>query len=134
MSLSPEARCEGRQRVISSRGIDGTVDGFQGGSKRLAIFPCHEIHRVAQQMDDACLDHRFGEDGGDGVGEALQAIDDGQHDILDAAVAQFVHDAQPEFGALILLQRSEEHTSELQSLMRISYAVFCLKKKTSTYT
>src|SRR3546814_9330587 len=29
--------------------------------------------------------------------------------------------------------RSEEHTSELQSLMRISYAVFCLKKKT-TYT
>src|SRR3546814_3931340 len=30
---------------------------------------------------------------------------------------------RPEFG------RSEEHTSELQSLMRISYAVFCLKKK-----
>src|SRR3546814_7178975 len=29
-----------------------------------------------------------------------------------------------------LLARSEEHTSELQSLMRISYAVFCLKKKT----
>src|SRR3546814_3948194 len=30
------------------------------------------------------------------------------------------------------LGRSEEHTSELQSLMRISYAVFCLKKKTTT--
>src|SRR3546814_10708132 len=29
-------------------------------------------------------------------------------------------------------QRSEEHTSELQSLMRISYAVFCLKKKKKT--
>src|SRR3546814_2787225 len=29
--------------------------------------------------------------------------------------------------------RSEEHTSELQSLMRISYAVFCLKKKTPTH-
>src|SRR3546814_3085143 len=29
----------------------------------------------------------------------------------------------------IVRQRSEEHTSELQSLMRISYAVFCLKKK-----
>src|SRR3546814_1851983 len=29
-------------------------------------------------------------------------------------------------------QRSEEHTSELQSLMRISYAVFCLKKKQTT--
>src|SRR3546814_6310187 len=30
--------------------------------------------------------------------------------------------------------RSEEHTSELQSLMRISYAVFCLKKKKITHT
>src|SRR3546814_2384712 len=30
-------------------------------------------------------------------------------------------------------ERSEEHTSELQSLMRISYAVFCLKKKKITY-
>src|SRR3546814_5184887 len=32
---------------------------------------------------------------------------------------------------LIANKRSEEHTSELQSLMRISYAVFCLKKKTT---
>src|SRR3546814_2408562 len=32
------------------------------------------------------------------------------------------------------LMRSEEHTSELQSLMRISYAVFCLKKKKKRYT
>src|SRR3546814_2321087 len=32
-------------------------------------------------------------------------------------------------GGRILLERSEEHTSELQSLMRSSYAVFCLKKK-----
>src|SRR3546814_3131233 len=32
-------------------------------------------------------------------------------------------------GRRWLLRRSEEHTSELQSLMRISYAVFCLKKK-----
>src|SRR3546814_3593483 len=33
-----------------------------------------------------------------------------------------------------LLERSEEHTSELQSLMRISYAVFCLNKKTQQTT
>src|SRR3546814_8633901 len=33
-----------------------------------------------------------------------------------------------------LYGRSEEHTSELQSLMRISYAVFCLKKKNTTNT
>src|SRR3546814_1177106 len=35
----------------------------------------------------------------------------------------------PETGASYYPDRSEEHTSELQSLMRISYAVFCLKKK-----
>src|SRR3546814_2663224 len=34
----------------------------------------------------------------------------------------------------LLGERSEEHTSELQSLMRISYAVFCLKKKLISYT
>src|SRR3546814_5483088 len=33
-------------------------------------------------------------------------------------------------GSTLSRSRSEEHTSELQSLMRISYAVFCLKKKT----
>src|SRR3546814_1865554 len=33
-----------------------------------------------------------------------------------------------------LADRSEEHTSELQSLMRISYAVFCLKKKKTAHT
>src|SRR3546814_6502123 len=35
-------------------------------------------------------------------------------------------------AAAIWLARSEEHTSELQSLMRISYAVFCLQKNTTT--
>src|SRR3546814_3491982 len=35
---------------------------------------------------------------------------------------------------LMPIRRSEEHTSELQSLMRISYAVLCLKKKTEKYS
>src|SRR3546814_10586476 len=41
------------------------------------------------------------------------------------------HERNPESGdkAGLTERRSEEHTSELQSLMRISYAVFCLKKK-----
>src|SRR3546814_2567681 len=37
-------------------------------------------------------------------------------------------------GAVFAFARSEEHTSELQSLMRISYAVFCLKKKKNPNT
>src|SRR3546814_5899721 len=36
-------------------------------------------------------------------------------------------------GSIVSHGRSEEHTSELQSLMRISYAVFCLKKNTNFY-
>src|SRR3546814_4390209 len=38
------------------------------------------------------------------------------------------------FGALATFTRSEEHTSELQSLMRTSYVVFCLKQKKHTMT
>src|SRR3546814_7294486 len=49
------------------------------------------------------------------------------HDILaDQALLQAAVEAALQDRALI---RSEEHTSELQSLMRISYAVFCLKTK-----
>src|SRR3546814_4408940 len=44
------------------------------------------------------------------------------HHRADAAILQQLFKLQ-------LIRRSEEHTSELQSLMRISYAVFCLKKK-----
>src|SRR3546814_3735726 len=40
----------------------------------------------------------------------------------------------PSQGVGDIVVRSEEHTSELQSLMRISYAVFCLKKKNNTRT
>src|SRR3546814_1956057 len=43
---------------------------------------------------------------------------------------QQAQDAEKEIAFVDrMLRRSEEHTSELQSLMRISYAVFCLKKK-----
>src|SRR3546814_4157987 len=41
-------------------------------------------------------------------------------------------EGRPGQGATFRFTRSEEHTSELQSLMRISYAVFCLKKKITT--
>src|SRR3546814_8894850 len=49
---------------------------------------------------------------------------------LDAEACQSVRRAMRHSVNLCLTQqRSEEHTSELQSLLRISYAVFCLKKK-----
>src|SRR3546814_5302800 len=49
----------------------------------------------------------------------------------DAGGVHLIDDARP-LGSD--RGRSEEHTSELQSLMRISYAVFCLKKQNSTHT
>src|SRR3546814_10183982 len=54
----------------------------------------------------------------DGIG---QHVDAAQHAV--ARIDVELH---------VLGSRSEEHTSELQSLMRISYAVFCLKKKNNT--
>src|SRR3546814_1222478 len=53
----------------------------------------------------------------------------------DAGAAAIVYTDIDRDGALQGANvRSEEHTSELQSLMRISYAVFCLKKNTQTPT
>src|SRR3546814_7727189 len=63
-----------------------------------------------------------------------RAAEEGLHPLVDLA-AQPRHlalaDAVQAHGAhqIVDRARSEEHTSELQSLMRISYAVFCLKKK-----
>src|SRR3546814_7045061 len=48
---------------------------------------------------------------------------------LAAQIAEIRADALEQQMFLAIVRRSEEHTSELQSLMRISYAVFCLKKK-----
>src|SRR3546814_7170728 len=65
-------------------------------------------------------------------GTAQEVLYNPRHDytkMLIAAVPRLTpRAARPLAGA----PRSEEHTSELQSLMRISYAVFCLKKKKKT--
>src|SRR3546814_8907277 len=49
-----------------------------------------------------------------------------------AAAGLYVPGGTAAYPSSVLMNRSEEHTSELQSLMRISYAVFCLKKKNKT--
>src|SRR3546814_2022414 len=61
--------------------------------------------------------------------------DDGQRK-PSFAVTSPGHDIDLRFAGLPMGHefRSEQHTSELQSLMRISYAVFCLKKQTNNHT
>src|SRR3546814_8976760 len=51
------------------------------------------------------------------------------HRAGEFATVPNIHYNQPAAWRIDALRRSEEHTSELQSLMRLSYAVFCLKKK-----
>src|SRR3546814_2043435 len=72
---------------------------------------------------------------GEGLPQPLEA-DDHVRDHLGRIVRAHADRADPGQELLIAFHvgdqiehRSEEHTSELQSLMRISYAVFCLKKK-----
>src|SRR3546814_9501696 len=81
------------------------------GSERIGADLCL---RVADRVDEGRL-AGVGQADQPGVGEQFQPQ---PHPHLLARPA----------GAV----RSEEHTSELQSLMRISYAVFCLKKKNNT--
>src|SRR3546814_3924220 len=85
------------------------------------LFPYTTLFRSGQRrgehLHDArglFLDHR---------GHRLLAVDQ-DRDVQDEA-----HEVRDQVRLGAALTRSEEHTSELQSLMRISYAVFCLKKK-----
>src|SRR3546814_6331921 len=105
---------------------DGTALGHHLGST------AQHVERMTQH--DAELPFEFL------VGEFRDRLDPGDADDIDDAV----YHAQLHLGGFqhlgdaggaghvrsaMMATRSEEHTSELQSLMRISYAVFCLKKK-----
>src|SRR3546814_4472653 len=82
------------------------IDGFDEGAMRLVVLVLQHAREVLEYVDPfrSATDIR-GRDRLDGAGDGVH-----RHVLF-----------QP--------HRSEEHTSELQSLMRISYAVFCLKKK-----
>src|SRR3546814_9701985 len=54
----------------------------------------------------------------------------GSDKMMRGLAEMVAHAARADQWPVPVVKRSEEHTSELQSLMRISYAVFCLKKKT----
>src|SRR3546814_2568745 len=59
------------------------------------------------------------------VGRAVEMIASSVGSTIEGVRSQIISNLK----SLVQSDRSEEHTSELQSLMRISYAVFCLKKK-----
>src|SRR3546814_7647169 len=61
--------------------------------------------------------------------ELAERLGDAGVRVIDARISHLAYAPEIAQAMLQRQQRSEEHTSELQSLMRISYAVFCLKKK-----
>src|SRR3546814_6754858 len=92
------------------------------------LFPYTTLFRSDCFVDVVDLDHR--EDRSEDLlpGDAVAALDLREDRGLDEGAALAAFDV----GAHLSPGRSEEHTSELQSLMRISYAVFCLKNKKKT--
>src|SRR3546814_1938282 len=94
------------------------------------LFPYTTLFRSIERGELRMAEPRLAH-GNRGIGQTLGRA--GARDIAplrrrDLLAIGTVVDDEREAGRL----RSEEHTSELQSLMRISYAVFCLKKKKHT--
>src|SRR3546814_4679232 len=77
----------------------------------------------ANESADTALGRTLGK-----VAEKVRTKLEHENITLSSSDAEAKAEITPQ-GDLLIDGRSEEHTSELQSLMRISYAVFCLKKK-----
>src|SRR3546814_10187455 len=91
------------------------------------LFPYTTLFRSVEHGGGAVQQRRV-----DDVGVADHPADVGGRppDLAGVDVVDVLHrPLQRHRVAAVVAHRSEEHTSELQSLMRISYAVFCLKKK-----
>src|SRR3546814_6266310 len=106
-------RCHAGQRLL----VDDRVDHHCGDAEHHA-GPPHAVIGTDRVVEIAAEPH---------AGEAAELMAEEDHAEQGGHVAYPEHLGDDAGG-----QRSEEHTSELQSLMRISYAVFCLKKKKTT--
>src|SRR3546814_9337904 len=100
------------------------VTNYAMAQEQSRTFSCADgDHEVSVTVDSAKIQVNLTRDN---VKGARLVVIDGQHRLF-ALNTLMTHDRSLIEG----LTRSEEHTSELQSLMRISYAVFCWKKKTT---
>src|SRR3546814_5193763 len=117
---------------ISDWSSDVCSSDLRGG-RVLLVETRHHLVRVAhEQEDDEGEDQEV-----DRHGDELAIAEQRHAGFLERGViggrARIAFGDRPEADE-VARKRSEEHTSELQSLMRISYAVFCLKKKKSRKT
>src|SRR3546814_9155786 len=104
----------------------------QGSTRTDTLFPYTTLFRSLERLarvgvgGEEGLDRQLGHRDVEGRAEGGQGAEERE---LVAVDGREVHRQEEHPGRIV---RSEEHTSELQSLMRISYAVFCLKKKKQT--
>src|SRR3546814_9165770 len=107
------------------RSSDWSSDVF--ASDRIILARSHRHPRLAHCRSPGCARVRYIGDRNTGLTDLLEnLLADHRLEHAAAISGLNVMDGDP---GIIECARSEEHTSELQSLMRISYAVFCLKKK-----
>src|SRR3546814_7740518 len=112
-------------RFLSLAGAGRRHDGGQAGSGTAAVLLAHRLQRrlcrLLQREGVAVerLEMRA-------IGRIVDRVAQGAVRGLD--LEKGVNRARPQ-GSHVGIERSEEHNSELQSLMRISYVVFCLKQK-----
>src|SRR3546814_6469203 len=110
--------------VIVGVGVRNRRDLDQLGAERAKRVLLLLALRLGDD-DDGAHAERVGDHGEADAGIAGSALDNDAAGLQHAAGERVADDIERR-------PRSEEHTSELQSLMRISYAVFCLKKKKNT--
>src|SRR3546814_9265401 len=116
-----DLRMECRLRLSLNKVMARTVEGFAPAD----LEPCATRRDQPVGLGDG--EHRVGADHGHNIiiGQSLALIDIEHHKALEESDLPGLAILSPR----LLRFRSEEHTSELQSLMRISYAVSCLKNK-----
>ena len=105
---APRSLCEGVKGGLAGGRICGAIERRKPRDA-LAILPGSKIHRMADQVNDAGLLDTLRKNCINGLWKALQAIHDGDQNVLGAAGLEFVDDAQPEFGALGLFDPDTEN-------------------------
>src|SRR3546814_7290012 len=98
-------------------GVIGAGDELESAARRRQ--DAQFLRELVETLGEAVVDRIVGRCAAAAGDRLIEAVDDVR---IEPRIAG-------DRGQRVIAERSEEHTSELQSLMRISYAVFCLKKK-----
>ena len=83
IALAPGSGIEVIEGLQAGRGVPGFVNGFEGGHGGLPVLSGHKVEGMTDQVHDAGLHDGLRKDGGDGLGKALQAVDNRDQDVGD---------------------------------------------------